>query len=105
MPGPLHPVNVQTIGDELAIVWKDGSESYFKLEALRRACPCAACGGEPDVLGRVERPQVTYVPKSFELRAFQPVGGYSLQLTWNDGHDSGLYTYTYLRRLAEATAA
>ena len=40
----LEPANIQQIGDELAIVWNDGEESYFKLELLRRACPCAACG-------------------------------------------------------------
>lgn len=101
MPAPLHPVNIQPIGDELAIVWNDGSESYYKLETLRRACPCAACGGEPDVLGRVERPLVTYVPKSFELRNARQIGGYSVQLTWEDGHDSGLYTFKYLKHLSE----
>src|SRR6266487_2899146 len=61
----LEPTNVQQIGDELAIVWNDGTESYFKLETLRRACPCAACGGEPDVLGNISRPHVTYTEKSF----------------------------------------
>ncbi len=51
----LEPTNIQQIGDELAIAWNDGTESYFKLEMLRRACPCAACGGEPDALGNVSR--------------------------------------------------
>ncbi len=46
----LDPTNIQQIGEELAIAWNDGTESYLKLEMLRRACPCAACGGEPDVL-------------------------------------------------------
>ena len=44
----LEPTNIQQIGDELAIAWNDGTESFIKLETLRRACPCAACGGEPD---------------------------------------------------------
>jgi len=47
----LGPANIKQIGNELAIAWNDGTESYFELENLRRACPCAACGGEPDVLG------------------------------------------------------
>ena len=46
----LEPTNIQQIGNELAIHWSDGVESYFGLELLRRACPCAACGGEPDLL-------------------------------------------------------
>ena len=56
----LEPSNIQQIGDELAIAWNDGTESFLKLELLRRACPCAACGGEPDVLGQVVRPHVSY---------------------------------------------
>ena len=51
----LAPTNLQVIGDELAIVWNDGQESYLKLETLRRHCPCAGCGGEPDILGHVVR--------------------------------------------------
>jgi len=101
----LELTNVQQIGDELAIVWNDGAESYFKLEILRRACPCAACGGEPDVLGNISRPHVNYNEKSFQLAGFQLVGGYALQPHWADGHNTGIYSFTYLRRLGQASAA
>jgi DUF971 family protein len=96
----LEPANIQPIGNELAIQWKDGIESYLGLEFLRRACPCAGCGGEPDVLGNISRPAVTYSDDSFVLRAFDAVGGYALRLTWADGHNSGLYSFQYLRRLS-----
>ena len=105
MPTRLAPTNIQAIGAELAIAWNDGTESYLPLEALRRACPCAACGGEPDVLGRVVRPEVTYGPASFDLRGFPVVGGYALQPAWGDGHGTGLYTFPYLRRLASEAAS
>ena len=98
----LTPTNIQQIGDELAIVWNDGLESYLPLEMLRRACPCAACGGEPDVLGNIARPEVAYTPESFVLRTCENVGGYALQPTWADGHGTGLYTFPYLRRLASS---
>ena len=100
---PLAPKNIQLIGEELAIQWSDGVESYLPLEQLRRACPCAACGGEPDVLGNIARPDVSYVDKSFMLAGFQIVGGYAVQPRWADGHDTGLYGFTYLRRLSEAS--
>jgi DUF971 family protein len=100
---PLEPKNIQLIGEELAIQWSDGVESYFPLEQLRRACPCAACGGEPDVLGNIARPDVSYSDKSFMLVGFQIVGGYAVQPRWADGHDTGLYSFTYLRRLSEAS--
>ena len=95
--------NVQMIGSELAILWSDGVESYLPLERLRRACPCAMCGGEPDVLGNIVRPDVSYTGASFELVGWQIVGGYALQPRWADGHSTGLYSFQYLRRLtAEA---
>ena len=98
----LEPTNIQQIGDELAIAWNDGAESFLKLEMLRRACPCAACGGEPDVMGEVSRPRVSYTGKSFQFVGFDLVGGYALQPRWADGHSSGIYSFTYLRRLGEA---
>jgi DUF971 family protein len=94
--------NAQLIGNELALAWNDETESYFALEFLRRACPCAACGGEPDVLGNISRPQVTYTDQSFQLVSFDLVGGYALQPRWADGHISGIYSFTYLRRLGQA---
>ena len=99
----LEPTNIQQIGDELAIVWNDGRESYFNLEMLRRACPCAACGGEPDVLGNIMRPNVSYTGASFELIGFEIVGGYALQPRWRDGHGTGIYSFAYLRRLGQAS--
>ncbi len=98
-----NPSSLQKIGHELAVAWNDGTESYLPLETLRRACPCASCGGEPDVLGRVIRPDVTYVANSFELLGWETVGGYGIQPRWGDGHRSGIYTYAYLRKLGENT--
>jgi DUF971 family protein len=102
MTGTHHPSTLQKIGEEFAIAWSDGRESFLSLERLRRACPCASCGGEPDVLGRVIRPEVTYTKGSFELLGWDTVGGYGVQPRWADGHRSGIYTYAYLRKLGEA---
>ena len=99
----LDPTNVQQIGDQLAIAWNDGTESFLTLEMLRRACPCAACGGEPDVLGNLSRPHVIYTHQSFKLAGFDFVGGYALQPRWADGHSTGIYSFTYLRRLAHSS--
>jgi DUF971 family protein len=99
----IEPTNIQQIGDEVAIAWNDRTESFLKLEPLRRACPCAACGGEPDVLGDVLRPDVSYTEKSFQLNGFDLVGGYALQPHWGDGHNTGIYSFTYLRRLGQAS--
>ena len=89
------------IGNELALSFADGFEAYLPLPMLRRACPCAVCQGEPDAMGRVIRPKVEHGPKAFELVKFERVGGYAIQLSWGDGHSSGIYTYAYLQKLAE----
>jgi DUF971 family protein len=92
------------IGSELALAFADGVEVYLPLPLLRRACPCAACQGEPDALGRVVRPRVEHGPRAFELVKFEVVGGYALQLFWADGHSYGIYSYPYLRQLNELQA-
>ena len=99
----LEPTTLQLIGSELAIAWNDGQESFLPLEFLRRACPCASCGGEPDVLGNISRPNLSYTPQSFVLQGWALVGGYATQFRWQDGHSSGIYSYQYLRRLAAAS--
>ncbi len=91
--------NTAVMGQELALAWSDGEESYFSFEALRRACPCANCQGEPDALGRVIRPEVRFGSRAFELASWEQVGGYALQLRWGDGHSTGLYSFHYLRAL------
>lgn len=96
----MRPTDLQVIGTELAIRWDDGHESYIPLLTLRRYCPCASCAGEKDILGNVYKgPDRPLTPRSSELRALQPVGGYAVQPVWGDGHNTGLYTYEYLRRL------
>ena len=89
------------IGEELALAWSDGMENYIGLKKLRQACPCAVCQGEPDALGYVVRPKVTHTERSFQALRMQRVGGYALQITWADGHSSGIYSYDLLRRLGE----
>ena len=102
---PLILENAALIGDELALLFADGFEAYLPLPLLRRGCPCAACQGEPDALGRVVRPKVEHGPRAFELSKFEQVGGYAIQLFWADGHSSGIYAYAYLRKLAELPPA
>lgn len=102
MSARLFPKNVAVIGAELAVAWSDGSENFFPLEALRKQCPCAVCQGEADVLGAVEKPARQFGEGSFTLRQLQTVGGYALQPFWADGHSTGIYSFSYLRSLAES---
>lgn len=95
----LHPDTLQKIGNLLAIAWSDGREDFLELEEVRKACPCAACKGEPDVLGRGVLPEPP--PGSAELTGWQMIGGYGWQPRWGDGHATGIYSYSYLRQLGD----
>ena len=98
----MRPLDLQLIGLELAVKWDDGVESFIRLEKLRRRCPCAGCAGETDVMGNVYKsPETSFSPRSFQLVQLVQVGGYAIQPVWGDGHAAGLYSYDYLRRIAE----
>lgn len=100
----MQPVNFQLqslaiIGNELALAWSDGTENYLPLQKLREACPCAACEGEPDVMGNKLQPSRQLIPESFLLKKYEYVGGYGIQFFWGDGHSSGIYSVAYLKKL------
>jgi len=100
---PVALKTFEVIGDELALKWADGSESYVSLRELRLACPCALCAGERDLLGReyYRQPQ-RLTEGSFVLRECQLVGSYGLRPTWADGHNAGIFSFGYLRTLPGA---
>lgn len=98
----MRPADIQTIGDELAIKWDDGRESYVKLEKLRRHCPCAGCKGEMDIMGQLHKgPDQPLGSKAFHLVRITSVGGYAVQPFWGDGHSTGLFTFEQLRQMSE----
>jgi len=99
----MRPADLQIIGNELAIKWENGEESFFPLDQLRRRCPCAVCQGETDILGKTHKPPPTpESAASFQLVRINPVGGYAIQLFWRDGHSTGIYSFEYLRRIVAA---
>ena len=94
--------DITVLGDTLAIKWSDNQESYYQLEELRKACPCAHCQGEPDVLGKVEKPRLKPLPEiAYHIKAYELVGSYVLKITWQDNHSTGLYSFDYLRALPQ----
>ena len=100
----MRPVDVQPIGSEVAIKWDDGSESFIPLEKLRRACPCAGCKGEMDILGNLyKNPDRPLAANAFQLLRIDRVGRSAIQPVWADGHATGLYAFDYLKRLGETT--
>jgi DUF971 family protein len=98
------PTRIEAIGTEIAIIWPDGIEQYLPMEKLRAWSPSAENTGERDLVGRVyggtdqtEFPGVT-------VTAWQIVGAYAVQFTFSDGHNTGIYTFDFLRGLGGAMA-
>lgn len=84
----------------LFIKWNDDSESEIGLKYLRDECPCAMCKGET-VLMKTYRPAKKETnPEMYKLTDIKTVGGYAIQITWKDGHNTGIYTWTNLKQLA-----
>lgn len=97
----MRPRHIDRINEYLAIAWEDGAETVIPLEKLRRACPCAQCKGETNILVSAPARPGRYTAESFELRGWQYVGGYAIQPEWADGHASGIYSFSYLRGLED----
>ncbi len=87
----------------LLIEWSDGATHHIPFAVLRRACPCAACKGEPWYRGRFSSDSMLH-PGEDELADISLVGAYALNAVWADGHNTGIYTYERLRELGSASA-
>ncbi len=94
------PIDIQLIGQEVAIVWDDGQESYFAFEKLRAASPSASNIGEVDVLGNRYGGDGPRKFPGVQVLGWERVGNYALRFDFSDGHRTGLYSFDYLRRLA-----
>jgi DUF971 family protein len=105
---PLKVRVKKTEGTGVEIDWRDGHQSSWDFRWLRDACPCATCNTERETTGRaIGEPKA----KSQDLFALYqapprpdevtPVGRYALSFKWNDGHQSGIYSWTYLRSVCQ----
>lgn len=93
------PEQIALIGAEVAVRWADGTETYYPMHFLREKSPSAENTGETDLLGRryggvdgAKFPGVT-------VKGWNIVGGYAVQFHFSDGHNTGLFTFDYLKKL------
>ena len=101
----LTPEDIQLIGDEVAVRWSDGSEDYYKMDYLRAHSPSAENIGERDLTGQLHGGSSQTAFPGVRVQGWQPVGGYALQFAFSDGHRTGLYSYDYLKALAQESPA
>ncbi|MEE4361058.1 MAG: DUF971 domain-containing protein [Pseudomonadales bacterium] len=78
----------------LELVYEDGSRHEFSCEFLRVQSPSAEVRGHGPGQGVLQTGK-----KYVNIERVEPVGHYALRLVFDDGHDSGIYSWTYLDEL------
>jgi DUF971 family protein len=78
----------------LTIRFDDGAEFELPFEYLRVSSPSA------EVRGHGPGQEVLQTGKeNVDINGIEPMGRYALRIIFDDGHDTGLYTWTYLYQL------
>ena len=114
MPTPLDPRKKPTSvkihvknGAGVDITWADGHASHYDFAYLREECPCATCNDAREkkaALGDVASPFKAspalpmFKPKP-RAQAATVVGNYAVQISFTDGHSTGIYSYDHLRNI------
>ncbi len=91
------PTSIQKKSEtEMAIVWNTGENSTILFKTLRFYCRCAAC---VDEWTRERKIEMKDIRDDIKPTHVEPVGRYAIQIDWNDGHRTGIYTYDMLREI------
>lgn len=96
----MHPTKIKLIEKKkLLVIWEDGTECLLELRELRKRCPCATCLAERDKQSKMYIP--LFSENQISVKDINQVGNYAVQITWNDGHNSGIYEYKFLKNFSE----
>ncbi len=98
----IPPRDMQLIGNELAIVWQDGTESYIAGSRLRAESPSASVSGEKDIFGTQYGGESGKDYSDVSIESWVPVGSYAFRFHFSDGHSTGIYSYDLLRKLGDS---
>ena len=96
---PPTEIRLRTVSRLLVVVFDDGERHELPFETLRVNSPSAEVQGH----GPGQKVIVTG-KESVLINRVEPVGMYAVRLVFDDGHDSGLYTWKYLRELGRQYA-
>ncbi len=89
-------IRLQKKSRQLAVEYSDGRRFELPFEYLRVHSPSA------EVRGHGPGQEVLQTGKeNVRINALEPVGHYAIRIVFDDGHDTGLYTWQYLHELGE----
>lgn len=84
---------------EMLLTWNTGERIHVPYRELRFACPCAAC---VDELSGQRTLRLETIPNDIKPTSATVVGKYALQISWSDGHETGMYHFDRLWELCQA---
>jgi DUF971 family protein len=97
----IKQIDVDSARQIFTIVWGDNVIAEYPMDGLRRVCPCVYCRGGHDYMNKRMNPNELGLPsrKNWTIRDIKISGNYAIQITWEDGHNTGLYRFDALRQL------
>lgn len=95
----IQPVQIIEESDsEVSIKWSDDTETKYSAVQLRRSCPCAGCINE----WTGEKMLVdTNISDDLTFTNIAIVGRYALSFNFSDGHDTGIYSFAFLKKAVQ----
>ena len=95
----MQPAKIKIIENKyLWIKWNDDTESKISLQKMRKLCPCATCLAERD--NQSKNFIQIFLSSQTTVSGIEAVGSYAIQINWQDGHNTGIYEYPFLKNLA-----
>ncbi len=96
----IEPVQiVEETDSEISIKWSDDLETKYNAPDLRRSCPCASCIDEWTGKKILDDDSI---PGDLSMSNISIVGRYALSFRFSDGHDTGIFSFKFLRDLNDS---
>lgn len=80
----------------LSISWSDGAETSYTASQLRKVCPCAGCVNEWTGERTLDQASIN---DDLSFSSMSIVGRYALSFTFSDEHDTGIFSFEFLRKI------
>ncbi|PYT01134.1 MAG: hypothetical protein DMF63_04080 [Acidobacteria bacterium] len=94
----VEPVQIIEESDSaVSIKWSDDADTHYTAMELRRSCPCAGCINEWTGEKMLDDAKIA---EDISIKHTSIVGRYALNFHFSDGHDTGIFSFAFLRKVA-----
>ena len=91
---------IEESATRVSIKWSDDTETAYSAAVLRRSCPCASCVNEWTGQKILNDDQID---DDMSFTHISIVGRYALNFHFSDSHDTGIFSFDYLRKLSDGS--